>query len=436
MASIQDLPDCKRVPLLTILTHSDFADCRDFRSQIAYIKECLEQYPEAGITQRDLAGALSACRGSISWQIQRLKDHPKPNGRPRLLTAEAYGMTRNLIQLYFERKEPVSIRFLLEQIEMNFNISLSADTMLHIVNRMAECKIVDGIPMERARVMADPTVIDIFCAELATIIEGVPADFIINVDETGCDDFADARPEKVIVPATYADDTIPIPADRAMKRATLVGAIVAIGTVLKPMIIVQRKTIALEVQKWGYRDDRVMFVHQENGYITTTRFGQWIQEILIPYVRQQRDRIGYAGRAVLLLDGCSCHHPAQLDQELEANQILLRVFPPHTSDQLQPLDLGIFGVFKRHFMNRIPVVTRERQSSDVIRMCDAWQQATLPRNIVSAFQSAGLDSYKGVDGKWYMTFQREFASRVRHWRTAPAQQELRGDEGRKRLRLS
>jgi hypothetical protein len=41
MDYIQTLLNSKRIPLLAILIHSDFLDCRDFRSQVANIKETL-----------------------------------------------------------------------------------------------------------------------------------------------------------------------------------------------------------------------------------------------------------------------------------------------------------------------------------------------------------------------------------------------------------
>jgi hypothetical protein len=51
----------------------------------------------------------------------------------------------------------------------------------------------------------------------------IPRQFVINVDETGCPDFVDTRNEYVIGPVTDPDDTIPIPVDRSIKRAKLVG---------------------------------------------------------------------------------------------------------------------------------------------------------------------------------------------------------------------
>jgi hypothetical protein len=58
--------------------------------------------------------------------------------------------------------------------------------------------------------------------------------------------------------------------------------------------------------------------------------------------------------------------------------------------------LGIFGVFKL-FGKRKPrfavMSTFEHQTAQVIKMCDAWETATIPRNVVEAFRAAGLVPY-------------------------------------------
>jgi hypothetical protein len=82
---------------------------------------------------------------------------------------------------------------------------------------MPDVKTVDGIPMERARVMADPAAIDAYYAKIAELIDGVPREFVLNTDETEFSDDIDAWEERVIVPAIYPHATIPISVDRNMK---------------------------------------------------------------------------------------------------------------------------------------------------------------------------------------------------------------------------
>jgi hypothetical protein len=128
---------------------------------------------------------------------------PKLIYRPKLLTPNANEIIIQLVRQSFKQKKPVTINFILEQIERSFDISVSADTSSHIIQGAQELAIVDGIPIGKTRIMRDPAAIDAFCQEIAAGIQGVPRDFIINMDETCRVDFVDARKAKVIVPAAY-----------------------------------------------------------------------------------------------------------------------------------------------------------------------------------------------------------------------------------------
>jgi hypothetical protein len=94
---------------------------------------------------------------------------------------------------------------------------------------------VQALPDERRIVLltivthSDFATCTLFREQVHFIVEGLkayPARIAINVDETGCPDFVDARNESVIVPATYEGDEIAVPVDRSIKRASLIGGIV------------------------------------------------------------------------------------------------------------------------------------------------------------------------------------------------------------------
>jgi hypothetical protein len=154
--------------------------------------------------------------------------------------------------------------------------------------------------MRKPRVFTNAQEIDAFYEEMDQILRHVPKQFVTNVDETGCADFVDTRNVYVIVPATYPDDTIPIPVDRSIKRAALVGGIVAGSKALDPLVIVPRKTMEIELIAWGYGRSHIPFRYQENGFITTLVFEDWLTNVLIPYIVEERIKSDYTGTAVLL----------------------------------------------------------------------------------------------------------------------------------------
>jgi hypothetical protein len=72
------------------------------------------------------------------------------------------------------------------------------------------------------------------------------------------------------------------------------------------------------------------------------------------------------------------------------------------------------GVFNLFFKNRFSLTTYERQNPEVMPFCDAWQRATIPRNVVTAFRSAGFGPFEGPDGWRYLKFSKEEAIKVPH----------------------
>jgi hypothetical protein len=119
----------------------------------------------------------------------------------------------------FENHNPITIRYLTNQIDYSFRIAISTNIMSRILRRMPRVKMVRGVPMDKLWVFPNTQEIDAFYEEMDQVLLHVPRQFVINVDETKCVDFVDARNEYVIVPATYPDDTIPVP-DRCDVRLT------------------------------------------------------------------------------------------------------------------------------------------------------------------------------------------------------------------------
>jgi hypothetical protein len=94
---------------------------------------------------------------------------------------------------------------------------------------MPGLKTVKGIPIDRTRVMVDDHTIDAYYERISRLFLGVPRAFVVNAHEWGIADFTDARPETVVDPAGYPLDHIYLPADRSIKRSTLVAAIAVMG---------------------------------------------------------------------------------------------------------------------------------------------------------------------------------------------------------------
>jgi hypothetical protein len=73
-------------------------------------------------------------------------------------------------------------------------------------------------------------------------------------------------------------------------------------------------------------------------------FEGWCFTVFLPDVIAQRERLGYAGLVFHILDGFSGHSTKAIEEALLHYGVVVIVLSPHSSDQTQPLDLGIFAI--------------------------------------------------------------------------------------------
>ena len=90
----------------------------------------------------------------------------------------------------------------------------------------------------------DPEEINDYFDHLESVLDGsIPAPFVINIDQSGFQEWADKRNLVVVVPAEVTQDEIKIPVARTTKHASILAGIAADGSTITPAVIVPRKTI-------------------------------------------------------------------------------------------------------------------------------------------------------------------------------------------------
>jgi hypothetical protein len=115
--------------------------------------------------------------------------------------------------------------------------------------------------------------------ELEAVIEGIPAEFLCNVDENGCSHWADKQAEVIgLVPADYAKDRVFAPIDRHSKRSTMVGCIAGDGSAMKNMIIVDRVTMKDDLRLFGSDPRKVFMASHSKTFMTTALFSNRLME--------------------------------------------------------------------------------------------------------------------------------------------------------------
>ena len=219
--------------------------------------------------------------------------------------------------------------------------------------------------------------------------EKVPPAFVLNVDESGFQEFSDSGKQIVYVPKTYEGTETYFSVNRSAKRNTMIGCIGMDGSALIPLIVTPYKTVQRTLLLQGYGPDKCVLVQQDAGFVTSQIFAFWADHVLFPYVLQKRKLHGYEGTVILFLDGCSAHFSDYFMDECTYYGIYPIKEPPGTSDQIQQLDLGIFGIQKALQTKHIKGDYRANDKA-IIEIVNSWRKATTPDNVVSAFHQSGL----------------------------------------------
>jgi hypothetical protein len=129
-----------------------------------------------------------------------------------------------------------------------------------------------------------------------------------------------------------------------------------------------------------------------------------------------------------------CHAIELIQVGLRAKRMYFAPLPLHSSDQTQPLDLGVFPTAMRFSLSPI-TGAYSCQSSQAMRIFDTWQRATALRVIFAAFQAAGCLPVER-DGEIYIEVDLTEVHRIRHRTEAPHMEDVLSAADLRRLRLA
>jgi hypothetical protein len=213
------------------------------------------------------------------------------------------------------------------------------------------------------------------------------------MDEMGHQDAADAKPRKCVIPSDIHERDINYAVSRQGKRITLIACVGADGSYIRPCVIIPRVTFENELGQSGWTPEKLEIYSQRHSYIDSDIFHDWCKDILIPEVNSRRIKYNYEGDAILLLDNCSPHRDQEAMDMCRNNNIKFLFLPPHSSHQLQCLDVSLFGITKREISSCNRKDNLNIQTSHIIKVASSFVRAATPNNITSSFRNAGISLY-------------------------------------------
>ena len=93
------------------------------------------------------------------------------------------------------------------------------------------------------------------------------------------------------------------------------------------------------------------------GWTDSMTCHQWFTKTFIPQVTTRRENPEEA--IILVWDGHASHKAPEILKAAIENNIEFHFLPPHTTHQLQPLDVGIFGPLQRKWQERCDEIISE-----------------------------------------------------------------------------
>ncbi|XP_036341977.1 uncharacterized protein LOC118751305 [Rhagoletis pomonella] len=235
--------------------------------------------------------------------------------------------------------------------------------------------------------------VSLFFSNLKKVYElhHFPSERIYNIDETGISTVLDSP--KVIAEKGKRTVSQAASAERG-SLVTMVGIVNASGNHIPPIYVFPRKRMNPNFLNGSVPGSIALLAN--NGWMNSELF----IDVLI-HIRSHA-RCTIDDPILLLMDNHASH--CSLDSVIYSrdNGICLLSFPPHTSHKLQPLDVSVFGPFKKfckHSFNDF-TVNNPGKKIEISLIAELTRtpflRAFSPDNIVKGFSATGILPYNSL----------------------------------------
>lgn len=394
------------------------------REQIGIAMEELN----SGLSRQDkfshelLARIFEIPRSNLERQYFKYKNGVMSHGAPSIIDENEKTQLIEWLNEQFAYEDYPTVDAIIDFISEKFKKNILPNTLRkYLSTHLEDFKFVDAVPLEDVRYNVDGSDIDAYYEFLESKIAEVDFRFFFNIDETGEDEFVDVHIVRVFVPADTNPESIKIPVSRKQKRFTIIHTICTDGTYNDLYLILPRMTIESDIFTIIDKS-RVRMAYQKNGFVTDLIFKDFWENWFIIQLREKRKKYNYVGLAIVIMDNHRSHHKVvggDIDDKvtfIPEENLLIIWLVPHASEQIQPLDLGIFAIQKRETQKQKKVEDLTLFSNVILRAITGMQKASTYRNIIGAFRAAGIIlKVKNVECTQFLAIDRSQARKVRHW---------------------
>jgi len=206
-----------------------------------------------------------------------------------------------------------------------------------------------------------------------------------NCDETGITTVQ--KPRKVVAGKGVKQVGSATSAERG-QLVTVVVSVSADGKSVPPMLIFPRVNFRDYFTRGG--PPGCIGTANASGWMTEADFATYMKHFV------KHTRASTSRPVLLLLDNHCSHLSIEVLNIAKENGVVMLSFPPHCSHKLQPLDVSVYGPFKKFagaaqdgWLRSNPGKTMSIYDLPLV-VADALPRALTPSNIMSGFRAAGI----------------------------------------------
>jgi hypothetical protein len=188
--------------------------------------------------------------------------------------------------------------------------------------------------------------------------------------------------------------------DGSREFISLLGGISATGEKMPPSLIYQSDSGDLQttwLEDFDHCNQFAYFAASEKGWTTNDHGMKWLERFHQQTVEKAS---GGLQKRLLLLDGHVSHVNIAFIEKAISYNILIAVFPPHSTHRLQPLDVSVFSPLANYYSQELDKYIQ--QSRGFSRMTKrvfwsvfwpAWQKGVREETITSGFRKTGIHPF-------------------------------------------
>ena len=371
----------------------EFRAIDTFRQQVIFAKDFIEGDDEVlqAVPNTELAKFFNVPHSqSIRSVLNARATGATYVGRPSELSDRDYRRIAKWVKIAARRSRPMTLADVVHEVFVRLGKRVTKNGLRVALKRRSVVRFIEATPIQACRLNLDNEEVQQFMENTEELLRNVPASFVFNMDETGINEYQNAKKKQVVVHNGFVGDKTMYPVARDTRHATVVACIAADGTAIPPLVIVTHRTVREALMRRCWTRDKVLFAHSEKGFITHEIFMDWLRDTFVPIVNERRRRTGdMEQRAYLLMDNCSSHRASDIVDLCDENNIELVYFVPNSTHIFQPLDLCFFASFKAKIRSAIPEET-DKQTARLLTILQSWDAAKQVRTIQASFEMAGF----------------------------------------------